>query len=131
MEEAIEIERYVETATAQGPVLEELVALALFYPMGYPPFGLHGVQVDKGLCRVFRDGIGEYSFAPLTDDDDAEPIYEILGRPYDEPGSPGREGALRAFVVAVRGRLVDRQKTMPREHCPTDEDFPAGEARRA
>jgi len=103
-------QRYVDVAGAEGAVLEELVALALYYPSGYPPFGLHGVCVEAGVCHVFRDGVGEFLFAPLTDDDDAMSVYQIMARPLDEPGSAGRVAALRDYVRAVRGPRVDREQ---------------------
>jgi len=117
MDEPRGTERYVEVSSAEGSVLEELAALALYHPMGYPAFGLHGVAVHGAVCRVFRDGVGEFAFAPLTDNEDAALIYEILARPLDEPGSPEREDALRNYVAAVRGPVVDRQKTMPATVC--------------
>lgn len=106
---------HVEVATAAGSQLEELVALAWFYPEGLPPTGLHGVAVQGGVCRVFRDGVGEFTFAPLTDDTDAAPIYEAVGRPLDEPESPARQQALREYVRAVRGPVVDRLLVIPAE----------------
>lgn len=70
----VEMATHVDVAAVEGPQLEELVALAWYYPEGYPPFGMHAVWLNDGVCWVFRDGIGEFPFAPLIDDEVAGPI---------------------------------------------------------